>query len=142
MRYPTIDQRGGSRAQKKLDFGLTYRALHFARLYAENPRWTISHVARQAGYSDRARGAHVRGCELLRDPRVIRAIIYFGGLALNRARADAIEQMRKLGEDQYWPLPTQKDRNSVKRVAFELARLEAHALRMEKVFESGLLRAS
>src|SRR5262249_30415962 len=141
MRYPTKDQGNGSRAQKKLDFGLTHRALKFARLYAENPRWTISHVARQAGDRDRGRGAHVRGCELLRAPRVIREIIYFGGLALNKARAEAIEQVRKLGEDQYWPLWTQRDRKSLNRVAFELARLEAHAVRMEKVLESGLLRA-
>lgn len=142
MRYPTIDQSDGARAQNKLEFGLTKRALKFARLYAENPRWTITHIARQAGYSDRGRGAHVRDCELLRDPRVIRAIIYFGGLVLNKARAEAIEQMRKLGEDQYWPLWTHRDRNSFKRVAFELCRLEDHAARMEKVFESGLLRAS
>jgi hypothetical protein len=73
---------------------------------------------------------------------VIRAIIYFGGLALNKARAEAIEQMRKLGEDQYRPLWTHRDHNSFKRVVFELRRLEAHAARMEMVFESGLLRAS
>jgi hypothetical protein len=84
----------------------------------------------------------VRGCELVRDPRIIRAIIYFGGLALNKARAEAIEQMRKLGDDQYWPLWTQRDLKSFKRVAFELARLEEHAARMERVFASGLLRAS
>src|SRR6266516_5280110 len=140
MRYPNRDQSDGVRAQKKLDFGLTKRALKFARLYAENPHSTISHVARQAGYSDRGRGAHVRGCELLRDPRVVRAVIYFGAVALNRVRAEAIDQMRKLGEDQYWPPWGQRDRNSFNRIAFELQRLEAHAARMEKVFESGLLR--
>ena len=38
------------------------------------------------GFSDRARGAHVRGCELLRDPRVIPPpIIHFGALALAKA---------------------------------------------------------
>jgi phage terminase small subunit len=141
MRYPTIDQSDGARAQNKLDFDLTKRALNFARLYAKNPRWTITHIARQAGYSDRGRGAHVRGCELLRDPRVIRAIIYFGGLVLNRARADAIEQMRMLGQDQFWPLWTQLDRKSFKRLIFELQRLEAHATRIEKLYESGVLSA-
>src|SRR5216683_6046175 len=65
MRYPTIDQSEGARAQKTaLGFGLTDRALKFARLYAENPYWTITHIAWEAGYSDRGRGAHVRGCEL------------------------------------------------------------------------------
>jgi phage terminase small subunit len=141
MRYPTREQSDGTRAQKTA-FGLTRRALKFARLYAENPHWTITHAAREAGFSDRARGAHVRGCELMRDPRVIRAILYFGALALQRARVEAIEQMRKLGEDQQRPMWTHWDRNSFKRVALELRRLEVHAERMEKVFESGLLRAS
>jgi hypothetical protein len=72
MRYPTTDQSAGHRAQKgALDFGLTKRALKFARLYAEN-NWTITRAAQEAGFSDRGRGAHVRGCELMRDPRVIR----------------------------------------------------------------------
>jgi hypothetical protein len=66
--------------------GLTPRTLRFARLYAEKPDRTISAAARAAGYSDRARGAHVRGSELLRDPRVVRAILHFGALALARAR--------------------------------------------------------
>jgi hypothetical protein len=35
-----LDQSDGARAQKKLDFGLTKRALKFARLYAENPYGT------------------------------------------------------------------------------------------------------
>ena len=86
MRHPTSEQRDGARAQKAADFGLTKRALRFARLYSERPRCTISAAARAAGYSDRARGAHVRGCELLRDPRVIPPpIIHFGALALAKA---------------------------------------------------------
>ena len=54
MRYPTPEQRDGARSQKASDFGLTPRALKFARLYAENPDRTISDAARAAGYSDRA----------------------------------------------------------------------------------------
>jgi hypothetical protein len=50
--------------------------------------------------------------------------------------------MRVLGQDQFWPLWTQLDRKSFTRLTFELQRLEAHASRMDKVFESGLLRAS
>jgi hypothetical protein len=118
MRHATKEQSDGAIAQKAaLDFGLTRRALKFARLYAEMPRCTISDAARAAGFSDRARGAHVRGCELLRDPRVVRAILHFGALALARARGEAIENLRKLGEDgnetwhwSYW------DRQAFKRL--------------------------
>jgi hypothetical protein len=106
MRYPTKEQSDGARAQKAGDFGLTKRALAFARFYAETPG-SISEAARAADYSDRARGAHVRGCELLRDPRVIRAILHFSALALARAQREAIENLRELAEDRgagwrYW----------------------------------------
>jgi hypothetical protein len=105
MRYPNQEQRDGARSQKAGDFGLTTRALQFARLYATTPHCTISAAARAAGFSDRARGAHVRGCELLRDPRVVRAILHFGALALARARGEAIEKLRELAEDRdsLWP---------------------------------------
>jgi hypothetical protein len=59
MRFPDEEQADGARAQKTASFGLTKRAFKFARLYAENPGWTITRVAREAGFSDRARGAHV-----------------------------------------------------------------------------------
>jgi hypothetical protein len=139
MRYPTPEQKAGARAQNAaLDFGLTRRALKFARLYAEKPRCTISNAARAAGFSDRARGAHVRGCELLRDPRVVRAILHFGALALARARGEAIESLRELAKDRretwdwsYW------HRHAVKRARQALDRLEPHARRIERVYESG-----
>jgi hypothetical protein len=67
MRHPTKEQSEGACAQKAADFGLTARALKFARVFAETPDCTISDAARAAGFSDRARGAHVRGCELMRD---------------------------------------------------------------------------
>jgi hypothetical protein len=137
MRYPTKEQRDGARAQKAGDFGLTARALAFARAYAESPTVTASDAARAAGYSDRARGAHVRGCELLRDPRVIRAILHFGALALARARGEAIESLRELAEDQretwgwsYW------HHHAVKRARLALDRLEPHARRIERIYES------
>lgn len=141
MRHPTKEQRDGARAQKAaLDFGLTGRALKFARLYAETPHCTISDAARAAGFSDRARGAHVRGSELLRDPRVIRAILHFGDLALAKARAEAIASLRELGEDKeetwlwsYW------DRHAFKRLRLALDKIEPHAQRMERVYESGRL---
>jgi hypothetical protein len=73
MRYPTTDQSAGHRAQKgALDFGLTKRALKFARLYAEN-NWTITRAAQEAGFSDRGRGAHVRGSVMSLRPRSLPA---------------------------------------------------------------------
>jgi hypothetical protein len=143
MRHPTRDQSDGARAQQtRLDFGLTKRALNFARLYAENPHWTITHAAREAGFSDRARGAHVRGCELMRDLRVLRAILYFGGVALNKARSEAIEKLRTLEGDnrETWPW-SYWDRHAFARLWVALDELEPHAKRIERVYESGLLRA-
>jgi hypothetical protein len=141
MRYPSEEQCQGARAQKTaLDFGLTARALKFARLYAETPDCTISRAARAAGYSDRARGAHVRGCELLRDPRVVRAVLHFGALALAKARTDAIESLAELGKDRrdmwgwsYW------DRHAFKRLRLALDKLEPQVQRIERVYESGRL---
>src|SRR5262249_47823960 len=140
MRYPTSDQRAGSHAQRvPADFGLTTRALKFARLYAENPRCTVSNAARAAGYSDRARGAHVRGCELMRDPRVVRAILHFGALAFNKARAEAIKNLHDLAKDKdsiWWPYWA---RHHVKQLRFTLATLEPHAERIEQIYERALL---
>jgi hypothetical protein len=138
MRYPTPEQRDGARAQKAGNFGLTKRALAFARAYAESPTVTVSAAARAAGFSDRARGAHVRGCELLRDPRVIRAILHFSALALARARGEAIEKLRELAKDtdslwSYW------HRHAIKRARLALDRLELHAQRIERVYESAVI---
>ena len=86
------------------DFGLTDRALRFAQLRAAHPWWTVSDCAKGAGYSDRSRGAHVRGCELLRDPRVIRAIVHFSSLELVKAQAEATSRLRWFADERnsYW----------------------------------------
>lgn len=76
------------------DFGLTDRALRFAQLRAEHPWWTVSQCAKKAGYSDKGRAAHVRGCELLRDARAIEAIIHFSSLELVKAQAEATRSLR------------------------------------------------
>jgi hypothetical protein len=143
MRYPSEEQRDGARSQKAGDFGLTLRALKFARFYAEQPRCTISYAARAAGFSDRARGAHVRGCELLRDPRVVRAILHFSALAVAKARGEAIERLRELAEDRdslwYW---SYWDRHRIKSARLALDQLEPHTRRIERVYESGCLGVS
>jgi hypothetical protein len=139
MRYPTAEESEGARAQKRRLFGLTQRALKFAKLYAEN-NWTITRAAREAGFSDRARGAHVRGSELMRDPRVIRAILHYGTLAIRQAGADAAEKLRHLGEDKnascrwsYW------DRHAFRRLRASIEQLEPRLQRMERIYERGLL---
>lgn len=139
MHYPSKEQSDGVRAQKAaLDFGLTDRALTFARVYAESPCRTISHAARAAGFSDRARGAHVRGSELMRDQRVLRAILHFGALALARARGEAIGRLRELAEDrdETWPWP-RWDRHALEGLRKALDNLEPHARRIERVYENG-----
>ena len=83
------------------DFGLTGRALRFAQLRAEHPWWTLSLCAKKAGYSDKGRAAHVRGCELLRDPRAIEAIIHFSSLELVKAQAEATRSLRSFAECGY-----------------------------------------
>jgi hypothetical protein len=138
MRYPTAEESEGARAQKRRLFGLTQRALKFAKLYAEND-WTITRAAREAGFSDRARGAHVRGSELMRDPRVIRAILHFGTLAIRQAGAAAAEKLRELGEDNpswrwsYW------DRHALRRLRASIEQLEPRLQRMERIYERGVL---
>jgi hypothetical protein len=143
MRYPTREQSDGARAQKAGNFGLTKRALAFARAYAESPTVTISDAARAAGFSDRARGAHVRGSELLRDERVVRAILHFGALALARARGDAIGRLRELAEDraETWPW-SRWDRHEFERLRKALDQLEPHTRRIERIYESGCLGVS
>jgi hypothetical protein len=138
MRYPTAEQSEGARAQKQRLFGLTYRALRFAQLYAEN-NWTITRAAREAGYSDHARGAHVRGCELMRDPRVIRAILHFGALAIRQARVDALEKFRRLEEDAALWLWPYWNRDAFTRLRAAIDRLEPHCQRVERIYEGGVL---
>ena len=139
MRYPTNEQRQGALAQKAGDFGLTKRALAFARHYAETPGCTVSAAARAAGFSDRARGAHVRGCELLRDPRVIRAILHFSALELARAQREAIENLRELAEDKNagWRYWSHWDRDAFTRLREALDQLSPHARRIERFYERG-----
>src|SRR5580658_8938802 len=75
-------------------FGLTDRAMKFAKLYAENPLLGPTNCARQAGYSDKGGAASVRGAELLREARVQQAVLHFGRLAFAVAQGEAIACMR------------------------------------------------
>jgi len=142
VKYPTLDQSDGAAAQRQAPtFDLRPRALAFARLYAENPSLGGTHCARLAGYSARSsEGAHVRAHELLRDARVIRAVIYFGARALNEARAKAIRALGKLSntEGRYW---NTWDRHAFDRLTATLRDLDSHVARLEKLYGSGVLRS-
>ena len=72
-------------------FKLTPRALAFAKIRAEHPGYSVKKCAEIAGYS--MAGAAVRGFELLRDERVVRAILHFSALAVAKAAGELSERM-------------------------------------------------
>jgi len=87
------------RASTCRDFNLTPRALAFAKVRAEHPNFSVRESAQRAGYAKA--GAAVRGFELLRDDRVVRAILHFSALALAEAASELSERM----EDSCKPRP-------------------------------------
>lgn len=122
---------GASDRRTPIDFGLTDRALRFAKNYASCPRWSVTRCAKKAGYSDRGRAAHVRGCELLRDPRVLRAIVHFSCLGLVEAQALAADRLRDLAEgDKFMPW---RDQWIINKLGVDLAQLARRADRLEDV---------
>jgi len=114
-----------------MDFGLTDRALRFAQLRAEHPWWSITHCATEAGYSDQGRAAHVRGCELQRDPRVMRAILYFSSLEVLKAQAETTSQLRWFVD--YGHL----DGWTVRNLMFDLRLLASRTERLNRVLALG-----
>jgi hypothetical protein len=76
----------------------------------------------------------------MRDPRVLRAILHFGGMALNKARGEAIENLRTLGGDkrETWPW-SYWDRHAFKRLRMAVDKLEPHAQRIERVLRKRAL---
>src|SRR5215472_9515900 len=72
-------------------FKLAPRALAFAKIRAAQPRLSIRECAELAGYAKA--GAAVRGFELLRDDRVIRAILHFSALAVAKAAGELSQRM-------------------------------------------------
>jgi len=134
MINPTIAQAESAARRKALDFNLTARAVTFARLYAENPRLGATRCAIQAGYARRCRrGAHVRAHELLKDQRVIRAIIFFSARVFNDALAKAREHLTCLAikEGRIW---SGLDRRAFDRLTARLNSLETYAERLERIY--------
>lgn len=123
-----------------IDFGLTDRALRFAQLRAAHPWSTVSYCAKKAGYSDRSRGAHVRGWELLRDPRVIRAIVHFSSLELVKAQAEATSKLRRFADERSYYLGV--DGWMIRELTIALRLLDARTDHLTKAFEANLARAA
>lgn len=119
-----------------IDFGLTDRALRFAQLRAEAPWRTVTNCAKAAGYSDRGRAAHVRGCELLRDPRVIRAIVHFSSLELVKAQAEATSRLRSFADSRNKYL----DGRTIRDLTIDLRLLASRTDRLNKVLATSLGR--
>ena len=118
-----------------IDFGLTDRALRFAQLRAEAPWWTVSSCAKKAGYSDRGRAAHVRGYELLRDPRVIRAIVHFSSLELVKAQAEATSKLRRFADERSYYLGV--DGWMIMNLTIDLRLLASHTDHLNKILRGG-----
>ncbi len=131
---------GASDRRSAIDFGLSGRALRFARFYAANPQSGVTMCATWAGYSDRSRAAHVRGCELLRDPRVIRAVVHFGGLELAEAQALTTKRLRLLADGDTFL--SRQDRAEIRNLTTDLAQLARRADRLEKVYAANLARTA
>ncbi|HXQ51573.1 MAG TPA: hypothetical protein VN802_10810 [Stellaceae bacterium] len=133
MRYPTPEQRAGAAAQRSgPTFGLRPRAVEFAHLYAEHPFLGSTKAALMAGYARRCpAGAHVRANELLRDPRVRRAVAYFGGRALAEAMGKARRGLDRIAQDEgrFW---NTWDRNAFDRLTNELKVVEQRLDRLEE----------
>ena len=116
-------------------FNLSPRALVFAKIRAEQPRLAVEKAALMAGYAPA--GAAVRGFELLRDDRVIRAILHFAALALAKAAADLSAGMEQSCTDdpRHWRV---FDRLAIDRLRAEGRALAERMAKIEKLYEAPL----
>ena len=120
------------------DFNLTPRALTFAKIRATHPGLSVRECAERAGYAKA--GAAVRGFELLRDDRVVRAILHFGALALAKAAAELSERMEEscTNEPYRW---NRFDRRAIDKLRAETKALGERLTKMEELYEVALHRA-
>ena len=119
-------------------FNLSPRALAFAKIRAEQPRLSVKACAVEAGYA--LAGAAVRGFELLRDDRVIRAILHFAALALAKATGDLSARMEQscIDDPQRWRV---FDRTAIDRLRAEGKALAERMAKIEKLYEAPHLSA-
>ena len=113
-------------------FNLSPRALAFAKTRAEHPHLSVKACAVAAGYAPA--GAAVRGFELLKDDRVIRAILHFSALALAKATGDLSARMEQSCTDnpQRWRV---FDRLAIDRLRAEGKALAERMEKIEKLYE-------
>jgi hypothetical protein len=115
-------------------FNLSPRALAFAKIRAEQPRLSVKACAVEAGYAKG--GAAVRGFELLKDDRVIRAIVHYSAIALARASADLSARMEQsciINDPQRWRV---FDRLAIDRLRAEGKALAERMAKIEKLYEA------
>jgi len=114
-------------------FNLSPRALAFAKIRAEQPRLSVKACAVAAGYAKA--GAAVRGFELLKDDRVIRAILHYGALALAKATGDLSARMEQscIDDPQRWRV---FDRLAIDRLRAEGKALADRMAKIEKLYEA------
>jgi hypothetical protein len=115
-------------------FNLSPRALAFAKIRAERPRLSVKACAIEAGYAKA--GAAVRGFELLRDDRVIRAILHYSAIALARAASELsvrMEQSCIIDDPKRWRV---FDRTAIDRLRAEGKALAERMAKIEKFYET------
>src|SRR6516165_476275 len=114
-------------------FNISPRALAFAKIRAEQPRLSVKACAVEADYAPA--GAAVRGFELLRDDRVIRAILHFAALALAKATGDLSTRMEKscIDDARHWRV---FDRLAIDRLRAEGKALAERMAKIEKLYEA------
>ena len=120
------------------NFNLSPRALAFAKIRGEQPRLSVKASAVAAGYAKA--GAAVRGFELLKDDRVIRAILHYSALALARASADLSARMEQscVDDPRRWRV---FDRLAIDRLQAEGKALAERMAKIETLYETTLFRA-
>ena len=118
-------------------FNLSPRALAFAKIRAERPRLSVKACAVEAGYA--TAGAAVRGFELLRDDRVIHAILHFAALALAKAAGDLSARM-ETRRDEPWRWRV-FDRRAIDLLRAEGKAIAERMAKIEKLYETTLCRA-
>jgi hypothetical protein len=114
-------------------FNLSPRALAFAKIRAEQPHLSVKACAVEAGYAKA--GAAVRGFELLRDERVIHAILHFAALALTKAAGELSARMQQscIIDDRRWRV---FDRTAIDRLRAEGKALAERMAKIEKLYEA------
>src|SRR5215831_20081980 len=135
------------------DFYLTPRALAFVKIRAVHPSLSIRECAELAGYAKA--GAAVRGFELLRDDRVVRAILHYSALAVAKAAGELSERM----EASCKPRPSHCicgagdpasfsagrwstfDRRAIDKLRAETKALAERLTKIEKLYDAALFQA-